>query len=218
MVFLAGLIGLLLVLTAEARVGPSSESSFCGETKECLLYNLTCGSEDSLYEVRHYENVKWVSTDYESRMAERAMIMSFRRLFQYINGSNADGVTIDMTAPVLFKIKDNLWPWQSSVYTMSFLLPSAHQLAPPSPTDSTVYITEMPHMKVYVRSYGGWMMSWVSRWHARILRKNLDSTRASFDRRFHYAVGYDSPMKFFDRHNEVWYVAEGDAVCPPEIM
>uniref|UniRef100_A0AAZ3Q4Z5 Uncharacterized protein n=1 Tax=Oncorhynchus tshawytscha TaxID=74940 RepID=A0AAZ3Q4Z5_ONCTS len=39
-VYLAGSVGLLLILTADAR------SSFCTETKECLLCDLVCKNDD----------------------------------------------------------------------------------------------------------------------------------------------------------------------------
>ncbi|XP_071007662.1 heme-binding protein 2-like [Oncorhynchus clarkii lewisi] len=151
MVYLAGLVGLVLILTAEARVGNSSESRFCTESKECLLYDLVCKNDD--YEVRHYDSVKWVSTDEEAYFMDKATYTAFRRLFNYITGSNKAGVNIDMTAPVTVKIEEK--KWGSSVFTLSFLLPSTHQMSPPQPTDDKVYFTEMPDMKVYVRGYGG---------------------------------------------------------------
>ncbi|XP_041722674.1 heme-binding protein 2-like isoform X1 [Coregonus clupeaformis] len=135
-VYLAGLVGLLLILTAEARVGNSSESSFCTETKECLLYDLVCKNDD--YEVRHYDSVKWVSTDEEAYLMDKAIVTSFMRLFKYITGSNEAGVNIDMTVPVIVKIEETKRMSQSSVYTLSFVLPSAHQMTPPQPTDDKI--------------------------------------------------------------------------------
>ncbi|KAK6311391.1 hypothetical protein J4Q44_G00170550 [Coregonus suidteri] len=71
LVYFAGLVGLLLILTAEARIGNSSESSFCTESRECLLYDLVCKNDD--YEVRHYDSVKWVSTDEECYFMDKAI-------------------------------------------------------------------------------------------------------------------------------------------------
>ncbi|XP_062306044.1 heme-binding protein 2 isoform X3 [Osmerus eperlanus] len=212
MVFLAGFAGLLLVLTVEARVGNSSESGFCTETKECLLYDLVCENEG--YEVRHYEPTKWVTTEQDSYFMEMALGTLFRRLFKYINGSNEAGVKIDMTAPVIITMQEKKSMWKVSTYTMSFLLPSAHQSAPPKPTDDKVFFTDMPDMNVYVRSYGGWMMSLSSKIQSNLLSKELDNLGATYNKDFHYAVGYDSPMKIMNRHNEVWYVVEGEPMCP----
>jgi len=146
-------------------------------------------------------------------MPDMAVMRAFKRLFRYINGTNEAGVKIEMTAPVIVKMTDGLWPFQSSTYTMSFLLPSIHQGTPPTPTEDKVYFTDMPDMKVYVRSYGGWWMSWVSNVQARFMRRDLDKAGASYTKGFHYGVGYDSPMKFWDRHNEVWYMVEGEERC-----
>ncbi|CAB1343517.1 unnamed protein product, partial [Coregonus sp. 'balchen'] len=101
-VYLAGLVGLLLILTAEARVGNSSESSFCTETKECLLYDLVCKNDD-------YE----------------------------------------------------------------------------------VYFTDMSDMKVYVRSYGGWMMSLTSSINSMLLKRQLDKVQATYNKDYHYTAGFD---------------------------
>lgn len=48
------------------------------------------------------------------------------------------GVNIDMTAPVTVKIEEKKKMWASSVFTLSFLLPSDYQMTPPQPTDESV--------------------------------------------------------------------------------
>ncbi|KAM4598443.1 heme-binding protein 2 [Polymixia lowei] len=211
MIIIAGLVGFLLVLTTEARVGSSSELDFCSETEECLLYKLVCKNED--YEVRHYDSVKWVSTNEESLFMEKATTTAFRRLYRYITGSNEDDAKIDMTAPVIIK-KQRKGMWQSNVYTLSFLLPSKYQMNPPKPTDDQVFFSDTQDMNVYVRSYGGWMMSWMAWWQAHQLSKQLDAAGANYNQDYHYDVGYNSPMTFLNRHNEVWCVVEGEPVCP----
>jgi len=205
MFLITGLVGFVLVLTADARLVSSSESPYpCTETKECLLYDLVCVNSDA-YEVRHYSSLKWVSTVDSGYLMEAPTIRSFRRLFAYIGGANEQGVRVEMTSPVIIKV--------SGDYTMSFLLPSEHQANPPTPTDEQVFISDMPDMKVYVRSYGGWMSSFSDWLQGYYLRGDLDRAGAQYSSALHYAVGYDSPMKFLDRHNEVWYVVEGEHVC-----
>ncbi|XP_024859597.1 endochitinase A isoform X2 [Kryptolebias marmoratus] len=139
--------------------------------------------------------------------------MAFRRLFQYITGANEAGVQMEMTAPVLVKVPEETKMWEPAVYTLSFPLPAAYQDIPPAPTNDKLYFTETPEMDVYVRSYGGWMLSVTSRLHAHMLTKELERVRASYNHSYHYGVGYDSPLKLLDRHNEVWYVAVGEPVC-----
>lgn len=54
-----------------------------------------------------------------------------------------------------------------------------------------LYFTAMPDMDVYVRSYGGWMLSITSRLDAHLLTKELERVRASYNHSYHYGVGYD---------------------------
>uniref|UniRef100_A0A3Q2TX60 Heme-binding protein 1 n=1 Tax=Fundulus heteroclitus TaxID=8078 RepID=A0A3Q2TX60_FUNHE len=208
MICLTGLVGFLLVLTAEARVGNSSELDFCGETEQCLLFDLIC--KTNKYEVRHYDSVKWVSTDYSAISMEFIMIPSFWRLYGYITGDNNAGQKINMTAPVVMKIpKKGIF----GTFTMSFLLPAEHQMNPPQPTNDNVYIQEMPAMNVYVTSYETFMITLNDKKHADTLAKALEKVSAQYEDGFHYAAGYNSPMSKKKRHSEVWYIAEGDPVC-----
>ncbi|XP_008314532.1 uncharacterized protein soul5l [Cynoglossus semilaevis] len=202
---------LALVASAEASVGPSTNDSFCTESKECLQYELVCKTDE--YEVRHYSPTRWVSTDAEAYFMGVGAAMAFRRLFQYITGANDEAIQMEMTAPVLVKIPEETKMWEPAIYTLSFPLPAAYQDKPPAPTCDKLYFTEMPEMDVYVRSYGGWMLSVTSRLHTHRLNKELERVRASFNHSYHYGVGYDSPLKLLNRHNEVWYISEGEPVC-----
>lgn len=133
------------------------------------------------------------------------------------------GAHIDMTAPVITKIKEET-PWlETSVYVLSFLLPSAYQSQAPQPNDSTVsvqakpfkswllsiyksyilttnvlfalfvqvYFTDMPDMKVYVKSFGGWMVSPITTMYSDQLKKALDKAQATYETDYHYDVGYN---------------------------
>ncbi|XP_056136400.1 uncharacterized protein soul5l [Lampris incognitus] len=209
--FFPVLVGLALMVSTEGSVGPSTNSSFCSESKECLEYELICKTDE--YEVRHYSPTRWVSTDAEAYFMGVGAAMAFRRLFQYITGANEAGIQMEMTAPVLVKIPEETKMWEPAIYTLNFPLPAAYQDKPPTPTNDKLYFTEMPDMDVYVRSYGGWMLSVTSRLHAHLLTKELDRVKALYNHTYHYGVGYDSPLKLLNRHNEVWYVAEGEPVC-----
>ncbi|XP_061888333.1 uncharacterized protein LOC133639208 [Entelurus aequoreus] len=211
MIFLSAVAVLALVVITEGSVGPSTNGSFCTESKECLQFEVVCKTDE--YEVRHYSPTRWVSTDAEAYFMGVGAAMAFRRLFQYITGANEAGVQMDMTAPVLVKIPEETKMWEPAIYTLNFPLPAAYQDKPPAPTNDKLYFTEMPEMDVYVRSYGGWMLSVTSRLHAHLLTKELERVRASYNHSYHYGVGYDSPLKLLNRHNEVWYVAEGAPVC-----
>ncbi|KAK3532641.1 hypothetical protein QTP86_027427 [Hemibagrus guttatus] len=182
---------LLFSFTTEARIGNSSEpTSYCTETKECLLFDLICKGEE--YEVRHYEAAKWVTTEAESMFKDLAKMKAFRKLYNYITGENEAGAKIDMTAPVIIKVKEEVPLLEKSVYVLSFLLPSDYQKQPPQPNESTVYFTDMPDMKVYVKSFGGWMVSAVATKYSNDLKEALDKAEATYNTDYHYEVGYNS--------------------------
>ncbi|XP_034449882.1 heme-binding protein 2-like isoform X1 [Hippoglossus hippoglossus] len=213
MMLLPGLVGLLLVLTAEARVGDSSQLQFCTETEECLLFDPICQIND--LEVRNYSSVKWVSTSESSMLMEFAAMNMFRRLFDYIRGSNDQGVVIDMTSPVLMNMPQKSW-WQTGVFTMSFLLPDKYQKSPPKPTDGKVKVHDTPDMTVYVLSYSGWMTTSSINNAFGQLFTQLDAIGAKYRKDTRYAAGYNSPMTIMDRHNEVMVVVEGKPACPSQ--
>lgn len=144
---------------------------------------------------------------------ELAAMRAFRRLYDYIAGANKNGQKIEMTAPVIVKMPAGKRFWEMGVYRMSFLLPAEQQKNPPLPTDEKVFIDEMPEMKVYVKSYGGWMSTASDRNNAKELSDTLDLFNAKYKKNFHYGAGYNSPMTLFGRHNEVWLVSEGDPEC-----
>nr|XP_057906283.1 heme-binding protein 2 [Doryrhamphus excisus] len=208
--FLAGLVVFLLALTAEAEVGDSSKVSFCTETEECLLFDVICETE--YYEVRHYKGVKWVAATETSYIMEFAAMSAFKQLYKYIDGENENGQKIEMTSPVVVKIVDKKF-WQMGAYTVSFLLPKEHQANPPKPTNPNVKFYDTEEAYMYVRSYGGLLTSMSDKKEAGKLMKALKSYDASFKSDCHYGAAYNGPMTLWNRHNEVWFVAEGEPVC-----
>uniref|UniRef100_A0A8C5H898 Heme-binding protein 2-like n=1 Tax=Gouania willdenowi TaxID=441366 RepID=A0A8C5H898_GOUWI len=218
MIYLSGLLGFLFMLTAEAGVGNSSAMPFCSETEQCLMFDLICESDE--YEVRHYDSVKWVSTTERSIFMEMAAMKAFKRLYKYIDGGNEKGKKIEMTAPVLIKMVDKKF-WQKSEYTMSFLLPAEDQENPPTPTDSNVKFVNKAdfHSFKTFKTYLD-LCSRISVFGFRSKKDffvlQLDSINAKYSKGFHFGAGYNSPMTMFKRHNEVWFVAEGEPVCPDE--
>ncbi|MGH0171847.1 UNVERIFIED_CONTAM: hypothetical protein FKN15_061784 [Acipenser sinensis] len=167
----------------------------------------------SFMQVRHYNASKWVSTSVQSYFMEMAAYDGFRKLFKYIKGANADGVHIDMTSPVLIKKPEARNMWEPVTYTISFLLPAAYQDAAPAPTNGDVHFLKMPEMHAYVKSFGGWMLSVNTKLYSILLSRELNAASASYNTTFYYGAGYNSPRTVFNRHNEVWYIAEGKPKC-----
>ncbi|KTF92264.1 hypothetical protein cypCar_00021976 [Cyprinus carpio] len=99
-----------------------------------------------------------------------------------------------------------------SMFSASACPPTSRQST--QTTNPSVYFTNTPGMKVYVKSYGGWMMSAVAISQAQSLKTSLDNVQATHETEYYYNVGYNSPMKIMNRHNEAWYIVEGEPVCP----
>ena len=85
--------------------------------------------------------MKWVCTKSDSENHNGM----FMKLFAYISGSNSENENIDMTTPVSTK-----WD-KSDVQEECFYLNKEHQLNPPEPSASDVYIVSRPAMTVFTR-------------------------------------------------------------------
>ncbi|CAM5159589.1 unnamed protein product [Eretmochelys imbricata] len=200
-----------LLLLALGLWGEREKPKFCGEVTECFTFDLICNSSD--YEARLYPPSAWVSTRVNNTYTA-AKTTGFWHLFRYIQGRNQLGVKIPMTTPVLTRVDQAAGEMQE--YTISFLLPAARQGDPPQPTEPAVFIERFPALPTYVRSFGGWLTDANRGTHIRALDASLGRDARHFNRSWHYSAGYNSPMKLFDRHNEVWRLAWGGLGCAPE--
>merc|ERR1712055_178991 len=118
------------------------------------------------YEMRQYPSVKWVCTDVTYKMVKEMMSgkawknkpenKMFMKLFRYISGVNKEQEEVEMTVPVLSRMKmldDGMVNKQ-----MCFYLNKKHQANPPTPTDPAVKIEQNKEFTVYVHRFGGYAM------------------------------------------------------------
>jgi hypothetical protein len=189
---------------------------------------------DVVFEVREYPAVKWVCTDmtYEMDPTEvveeevesefgmldnlRKMMSGkswkkkpsskmFMRLFRYISGVNGERQEIEMTSPVLSKMSPNEDGTEMK-NRMCFYLDSAAQANPPTPEEETVYLLTSEPLTVAVYEFGGYAMKdsvWMRR--SAEFAEMLGDRANSVDTSNFYTAGYDSPMKFWNRRNEVMF-------------
>uniref|UniRef100_A0A8C1RMQ9 Heme-binding protein soul5 n=1 Tax=Cyprinus carpio TaxID=7962 RepID=A0A8C1RMQ9_CYPCA len=122
------------------------------------------------------------------------------------------GAKIDMTAPVIIKVNDSASMCLIDIFCAFYWIERGFFTLVNSILQ--VYFTNTPGMKVYVKSYGGWMMSAVAISQAQSLKTSLDNVQATHETEYYYNVGYNSPMKIMNRHVEAWYIVEGEPVCP----
>jgi len=185
------------------------------------------------YEIREYPSVKWACTELTYEMKDNGeednsvggggweMVRSmmkmmsssgwkkrpsstmFMKLFRYISGVNEERQEIAMTVPVLTEKTPNKNMMTSN---MCFYLDSAAQANPPTPEEETVIIEDNKPFTVAVYEFGGYAMKdtvWMG--EAKMFAKKLGDRVNSMDTDSFYTASYDSPMKFWNRRNEIMF-------------
>jgi len=192
----------LLGLALSAAL-PATQNSLC-HGLDCPQFTELLNTTD--YELRHYNESKWVSVRKEGALLDDVHRGLFMTLFHYIDGHNANNEKIAMTTPVVTKVAHGQGPNCASNFTMHFMLPHDHWATPVAPTDSNVKIVTMPAMDVYVKSFPGWARdeeytSTVMAFYQTLQDKNMHQ---QVDTAAFFTAGYDGPYEFAHRHNEVW--------------
>merc|ERR1712212_3557 len=149
------------------------------------------------FEERLYPSKKWACTDY----GLDANDSGFMHLFRYITGTNLEKKSIDMTVPVTMEKKDDK-------YTMCFFIGEIHQANPPTPSEESVYLSERPELSIYTREFSGYADEaiWVK--EETSLRSLITGEGFTVKDHSAYRAGFDSPMKFWNRRNEVWLIKQ----------
>merc|ERR1712142_1332527 len=187
------------------------------------------------YEERNYPAKKWVCTEQQGRAGDDISNGMFMKLFRYISGGNAQGEktksytillrtggeqssklfryisggnvqeeSIKMTVPVSTQVSRDA-STQTVTHRMCFYIGEIHQTNPPQPNDPQVFIENRQPITIFTRQVPGYMDD--NDWDNEIiaLRGILTSAGESFVPTPYWRVGYDSPMKFWDRRNEIWF-------------
>jgi len=154
------------------------------------------------YEIREYPSVKWACKEIKKDVGTKTPRGQFMSLFRYISGMNSEKQEIAMTTPVLTKMTPSK---DSMTSNMCFYLDSAAQANPPTPEEETVIIETNEPMTVAVYEFGGYP-SLDSAKEAQMFAKKLGDRVNTVDTDSFYSVGYDSPVKFWSRKNEVMFV------------
>ena len=137
----------------------------------------------------------------------------FQRLFSYIQGANADGVAIPMTAPVTVAVTPGPGPTCGTDFTVSFFVPPG--AAPPAPTSPALFVRAERSADVYVATFGGWADEKEVIKHAAALAATLAAAGVHVAAAGGFTTaGYDSPFRLLERHNEIWFAA----TAPPDAL
>ena len=87
---------------------------------------------------------------------------------------------------------------------MCFYITKEFQSNPPEPVDPEVKIVKSKERIVFVKQFGGYAMQdsvWMK--EADKFRAELSERSGEVDLSYFWTAGYDSPMKFWNRRNEV---------------
>ncbi|XP_073413832.1 heme-binding protein 2-like [Dendrobates tinctorius] len=203
---LLGLICLFGIAVAEEQAFNVSSGShlpsFC-RTSDCPKYQLVKKYDN--FELRQYEETRWVRTSLKQDVFGLEMVASFQRLYKYIRGNNAEEWKTNMTLPVVIYIPLKQPPADNS--TMSLFVP--HEVEnPPEPTNTDVYLDTVPPASIYVKTLGGYALQFTYNKQAKALVEELRTLGLQFDDSYFVRVGYNPPYEFVDRHIEVWYMAK----------
>ena len=137
---------------------------------------------------------------------------AFWRLFRYIQGNNEENVRIKMTVPVTMQMQpdETSGSFCKDNYTMSFFIPFKHQKDAPAPSAGDVHLTDTEPFCAYVKVYGGYSNdNRVERcYEALVAALKRDGFGDDFRTDVIYSAGYDSSMKFWNRHNEIWLISK----------
>jgi len=191
---------------------------------DTISYNVLEKTEN--YELREYPESTWVCTsmvtdptkdpmngwedDYANAwdaMAngpweDQPSSQMFQKLFAYIAGMNADYETIDMTTPVTTyhtpTTKDNM-----ETQTQCFWMGYPEDGKPPQPMRKDTFIRERKAMKLYVRQFGGWALSYDD-YHKEYETLKADLKGKSIKENTYYDLSYNSPFEVRNRRNEIW--------------
>merc|ERR1712088_492888 len=150
------------------------------------------------YEERRYPSVKWACTeatydveDDDEETGDDSEEMSLVKM-------------IEMTVPVL----STMTPMEGKMKKqMCFYLTKEAQKNPPQPEDPDVKIDQNKEMVVFVKQFGGYAMK-DSVWAKEALKfgEELQDRADEVDFTPYLTAGYDSPMKFWNRRNEVMFI------------
>ena len=197
---------LLSSLVFFAASASADKPKFCHGI-DCPDYTVTgtVQATNATLEMRTYPGALWVSTDIKTNNEDDAQNTGFERLFQYISGANDKSEKVDMTSPVMTRVKEaGQGPFCNTTFTVSFFVPFVHQDDAPTPTASDVYLDKVIDRNVAVLQGSGFWKQDDVLMNVQKAGAALQEKAIKFNTTTYTFAGYDPPFRLFDRHNEIW--------------
>jgi len=176
----------------------------CPEFKK--IGNMT--EETVGFEERCYPNTTWVMTTTKIPVTTTKMRFTplFNKLHMYYKGLNDNKTVINMTTPMLVWSKMVEGSTTMLEVRMHFFVPPKMVTRLPKPTRDDIKVINYGPTCVYVHSFDGyiWQIGTKLMEKQRELEVALVKEGKLHDTTMNYFAMYDSPVRHFNRHNEVW--------------
>merc|ERR1719153_2066090 len=155
-------------------------------------------------------------TVYVHRFGGYAMkdAVNIREAQKFAEVLDNDGVEVDKSFFYTAGYDSPMKFWSRSLprcwTMMGWRWTSPSSTRPATPVDPDVKIVTNKEFTVYVHRFGGYAMKdAVNIREAQKFAEVLDNVGVEVDKSFFYTAGYDSPMKFWNRRNEIMYLVPG---------
>ena len=158
------------------------------------------------YEYRRYETATWISTRIEGINHGKAISRGEKILGRYFNGKNGPERVMAVTCPLTMRVKSWRDFHRGREFVASLHLPYEHHGTPPEPSESRLYVQDMPEHFAYVSSFEG--ASSPEKWQeeAMKLARVLDSEGVRYNRGACYTARYENALRLGKKWNEVIFV------------
>merc|ERR1711992_214614 len=186
--------------TVLAKYNGYEERSYPSVNYACTEMTYDAPDDEDSEEWGLERAIKWMTN--KKSWKDRPQSKMFMKLFRYIAGVNKESQEIEMTVPVWSKMIVS----QDGKITkeMCFYITKEFQSNPPEPVDPEVKIVKSKERVVFVKQFGGYAMQdsvWME--EADKFRAELSERSNEVNFNYFWTAGYDSPMKFWNRRNEV---------------
>ncbi|XP_064077489.1 heme-binding protein 1-like [Macrobrachium nipponense] len=199
---LGAILAVLLALALRPANPASLFSAFASNLGPQEEIRYTVVRHGTGYEERLYPSKNWVCTEQKGGYSNEDQVQVFLRLFGYLGGENSQNRHLKMGIPASIEYKITA---EGKAFTACFFLEEKDQSNYPTPTNGEVTVISRPAMTVFTRKFGGYATTettWLEEADSlrAVLKEAGEETRSDIM----YWNAYNSPVKFWNRRNEVW--------------